>query len=84
MVIPLPCLGELFRVLTGKAGRSPAESRDAVPNWMDSFDVADSTAEALALCVDRQRDSWDALVRSVAAAAGARLLISEDINPGFT
>jgi len=30
LVVPLQCLGELFRVLTGKAGRSPDQSRDAV------------------------------------------------------
>ncbi|MCP9837252.1 PIN domain-containing protein [Cyanobium sp. N.Huapi 1H5] len=88
VVIPLQCLGELFRVLTGKAGRSPGEARDAVLSWMDAFSVADSTAKALAgamdLCVDHQLGSWDALVLSVAADAGARLLISEDLNPGFT
>lgn len=70
VVIPLQCLGELFRVLTGKAGRSPAEARDAVLSWMDSCPVVDSTAQALAgamdLCVDHQLGSWDALVLSVA------------------
>lgn len=88
VVIPLQCLGELFRVLTGKAGRSPAEARDAVLGWMDSFPVVDSTPTALAggmdLCVDHKLGSWDALVLSVAADAGARLLLTEDLNPGFT
>ena len=36
------------------------------------------------LCVDHQLGSWVALVLSVAADAGARLLLSEDLNPGFT
>jgi predicted nucleic acid-binding protein len=37
LVVPLQCLGELFRVLTGKAGRSPDQARDAVLGWMDAF-----------------------------------------------
>ena len=28
--------------------------------------------------------SWDALVLNVAAEAGARLLLTEDLNPGFS
>ena len=75
VVIPLQCLGELFRVLTGKAGRSPAEARDS---------TAQVLAGAMDLCVDHQLGSWVALVLSVAADAGARLLLSEDLNPGFT
>jgi predicted nucleic acid-binding protein len=30
LVVPLQCLGELFRVLTGKAGRSANQAQDAV------------------------------------------------------
>ena len=88
VVIPLQCLGELYRVLTAKARRDATETREAVLGWMDSYPVLESTPVALAgamdLCVDHQLGSWDALVLSVAADAGARLLISEDFNPGFT
>jgi predicted nucleic acid-binding protein len=55
---------------------------------MDSCPVLESTSSALAgamdLGVEHQLGNWDALVLSVAAAAGARLLIPEDFNPGFT
>jgi predicted nucleic acid-binding protein len=88
VVIPLQCLGELYRVLTAKARRDATETREAVLGWMDSYPVLESTPVALAgamdLCVDHQLGSWDALGLSVAADAGARLLISENFNPGFT
>ena len=36
------------------------------------------------LCVAHQLASWDALVLNVAAEGGARLLLTEDLNPGFS
>lgn len=88
VVIPLQCLGELFRVLTGKAGRTAAEAQDSVLSWMDAFPVLESNAaawrSAMDLCVAHQLSCWDALVLSVAAEGGARLLLSEDLHPGFS
>jgi len=87
LVVPLQCLGELFRVLTGKAGRSPDQARDAVLGWMDAFPLLESTATAwqgaMDLCVAHQLASWDALVLNVAAEGGARLLLTEDFHAGF-
>ena len=87
LVIPVQCLGELFRVLTGKAGRSSADVQEALLSWMDSYSLQETTAEAwrgaMDLSVVHQLSSWDALVLNVAAASGARLLLSEDLNPGF-
>ena len=54
LVVPLQCLGELFRVLTGKAGRSADQAQDAVLGWMDAFPVLESNAAwrgAMDLCV---------------------------------
>ena len=88
LVIPLQCLGELFRVLTGKAGRSALQAQEAVLSWMDAFPGLESTPAAwrgaMDLCVAHQLASWDALVLNVAAEAGARLLLTEDLNPGFS
>ena len=88
LVIPLQCLGELFRVLTGKAGRSALQAQEAVLSWMDAFPVLESTPAAwrgaMDLSVAHQLASWDALVLNVAAEAGARLLLTEDLNPGFS
>jgi predicted nucleic acid-binding protein len=36
------------------------------------------------LCVAHQLASWDALVLNVAAEGGARLLLTEDLLPGFS
>lgn len=75
LVVPLQCLGELFRVLTGKAGRSADQARDAVLGWMDAFPVLESNATAwrgaMDLCVAHQLASWDALV------------LTEDLHAGF-
>lgn len=79
LVIPLQCLGELFRVLTGKAGRPAPQAQDAVLGWMDAYTVLDSNAAAwrgaMDLCVAHQLASWDALVLNGAAEGGARLLL---------
>lgn len=88
VVLPAQTLGELSRVLTGKAKRSPSQAREAVLGWADSFDVADSTwfafQAALDLSVDHQLQMWDALILAVAAENHCRLLISEDFHNGFT
>lgn len=88
VVLPAQTLGELARVLVGKAKQAPAVARAAVLGWSDSFEVLDSTwpafAAALDLNVDHQVPMWDALVLSVAAEARCRLLLSEDFQNGFT
>ncbi len=88
VVIPAQTLGELHRVLVGKAGIAPAQARAAILSWSDAFDVADSTFEALRaaldLAADHQMPIWDALILSVAADQKCRLLLSEDFQQGFT
>lgn len=88
VVLPAQTLGELTRVLTGKARRSPAVAREAVLGWADSFEVADSSwtafQAALDLVVDHQLPMWDALILAVAAENRCRLLLSEDFQDGFT
>lgn len=88
LVVPLQCLGELFWVLTGKAGRSAPQAQEAVLGWMDAFPVLESSAAAwrgaMDLCVAHSFSSWDALVLNVAAEGGARLLLTEDLHPGFS
>jgi predicted nucleic acid-binding protein len=87
LVIPVQCLGELFRVLTGKAGRSREQAQISVLSWMDAFEIGDTTADAwrgaMDLCVAHQLSNWDALVLNVAAASGARLLLTEDMHSGL-
>ncbi|WP_058616579.1 PIN domain-containing protein [Tepidimonas taiwanensis] len=88
VVLPAQTLGELARVLIGKAKRSTDQTRLAVLDWADSYEVADSTwrafQSALDLVVDHGLSMWDALVLAVAAENRCRVLLSEDLQHGFT
>jgi predicted nucleic acid-binding protein len=88
VVLPAQTLGELARVLAGKAKQAPDAVRAAVLGWADCFEVQDSTwpafAAALDLTVDHQLPMWDALILAVTAESRCRLLLSEDFQNGFT
>ena len=88
IVLPAQTLGELYRVLVGKANRKAAAARGAVLEWSDAFEVVDSTTAcfiaALDLAVDHQLQFWDSLILAIAAHARCRMLLSEDLQPGFT
>jgi predicted nucleic acid-binding protein len=85
--IPAQALGELFRALRRKAGRSPADAFAAVSMWSATSVVEASSVEAFGnafkLAASHGFDIWDALVLSVAAGAGCDMLLSEDIHHGF-
>jgi predicted nucleic acid-binding protein len=87
-LLPVQILGELFRVLTRKAGRSPNAARSAVLRWGDTFPLIDTSSSVLLAAMDLSADhgiaSWDAVILSAAADASCRLLISEDLQDGFT
>lgn len=88
VLLPAQTLGELYRVLTGKVRRNPGKSREAILSWADSYDVADSSwaafQSALDLGVDHGLQIWDALILAVAAEHSCRLLLTEDLQHGFT
>jgi len=87
ILIPAQALGELFRVLTGKAKRKEGLARDAIMSWADSFEIADSSwsafQSAMDLAVDHGLSIWDALIMAVSAEARCRLLLTEDLQDGF-
>ena len=87
-VIPVQVLGELFNVLVRKAGKSRAVARDALLSWRDTFPVVETLPEivfaAADLATDHQFGIWDAIILSAASQAGCRLLLSEDLQEGFT
>lgn len=87
-VIPVQVLGELFNVLTRKAGTSPGEARDVLLSWRDTFAVVDTSPEVMLKAVDLAADHhfgiWDAVILSAASQAECRLLLSEDLQDGFT
>lgn len=87
-VIPVQVLGELFNVLTRKAGRSRAEAREALLSWRDSFPLLETAPQVMLAAADLATDHrlgiWDALILSAASHAGCRVLLSEDLQNGFT
>ncbi len=87
-VIPVQVLGELFNVLVRKAGRSRADARSALLGWRDTFPTIPTTPEVMLaatdLATDHRLSIWDAVVLSAASRAGCRLVLSEDLQDGFT
>lgn len=87
VVVPAQALGELFRVLTGKARRSPRAARTAVLGWCDAYEISDSThaafVAAMDLAVEHRLQLWDSLILNVAAESGCRVLLSEDLQHEF-
>jgi predicted nucleic acid-binding protein len=88
VVLPVQTLGELFNVLTRKASRSRIEARSALLMWCDAFAVADTTPDVIVaaaeLSMGHRLGIWDAVVLATASSAGCRLLLSEDLQDGFT
>lgn len=88
IVIPVQVLGELFNVLVRKAGWPSEAARSAVVEWSDAYPVIETSVAALFaagdLATDHQLSIWDSVILSVAAEAGCRLLLSEDLHSGFT
>ncbi len=85
--LPVQVLGELFRVLVGKSAFSGPEARTVVLRWQDAFPLIETTppilVAALDVAADHRLSIWDAIILSAAAAAGCRLLLSEDVQAGF-
>jgi predicted nucleic acid-binding protein len=80
-------LGELFRVLVGKAGLSAVQARAAILGWQDTFPLIETSPAILLaatdLAVHHVLSIWDGVILSAAAASGCRLLLSEDMQDGF-
>ena len=87
-LVPVQVLGELFAVLVRKAKRPRAAAATAILSWGDAFPLIETSATVLIaateLAVAHKLGIWDAIVLSAAADAGCRLLLSEDLQDGFT
>jgi predicted nucleic acid-binding protein len=87
-LVPVQALGELFTVLVRKAGKSRADAAAAVLSWGDAFPLIETSNEVLLAATDlseaHQLNLWDAVMLSAAADARCRLLLSEDLQEGFT
>ena len=87
-LLPVQTLGELFNLLVRKARRSPAKARKAILSWRDAFPLIETSVEVMLsaadLATDHQLGIWDSVILCAAAEAGCRLLLSEDLQDGFT
>ena len=87
-LLPVQALGELFNVLVRKAGWPSDRARAAVLGWRDSFALGPTTETAMLSAIDLAADHrltiWDSVMISVASENDCRLLLSEDLQDGFT
>jgi predicted nucleic acid-binding protein len=87
-IVPVQVLGELFNVLVRKGGKSRSDARDALLTWRDAFPVVETSPEVMLAAADvaaaHRLGIWDAVILSGASQAGCRLLLSEDLQEGFT
>jgi predicted nucleic acid-binding protein len=88
VVLPVQTLGELFNVLVRKAKRRPARARAAVLSWRDAYPLIETSATVMINATDLASDHgltiWDSVVLAASAEAECRLLLSEDLQEGFT
>ena len=87
-IVPVQVLGELYNVLRRRAGWTADRARGSVLAWRDSWALAPTSESAMLSAIDLAGDHrlsiWDSVVISVASEAGCRLLVSEDLQDGFT
>ena len=88
IVLSAQTLGKLFNLLVRKARRKPARARESVLNWRDAYTVIDTSAAAIVNATDLASDHglsiWDSVVLAASAEAECRLLLSDDLQDGFT
>jgi predicted nucleic acid-binding protein len=86
--VPVQALGELFHVLVRKARWQAVQARKSILEWQDTFAMIETSTSVLfaasELAVQHNIGIWDAVVLSATAAGGCRMLLSEDLQDGFT
>lgn len=87
-VVPVQALGELYNVLVRKSGWPADRARTAILSWRDAFAVAPTSEVAMIAAADLAADHrlgiWDSVMISVASEEDCRLLLSEDLQDGFS
>ncbi len=88
VVIPAQALGELYVVLVRKGRWDGAAARREAGRWAEGYALAMTTApvlfEAMELAATHRLGFWDSIMLAAAAEAGCALLLSEDLQDGFT
>jgi predicted nucleic acid-binding protein len=88
LVIPVQVLGEVFAVLRRKSGWPPDRVRQSLVDWRAIGAIVPTTEMVLLraadLAVDHLLAFWDSVIFAAAADANCRVLLSEDMQDGFT
>nr|WP_247886856.1 PIN domain-containing protein [Azospirillum sp. SYSU D00513] len=86
--IPVQVMGEVLRALLAKGKWQRREPCDAVGSWRLVYHVQDTTDAVLTGAMDLiERHGfqvWDAIILAASAEAGCGLLLSEDMQDGFS
>jgi predicted nucleic acid-binding protein len=86
-ILPLPIVGELFNACRKKKFAEIDAVAAKMGVWKVAFDCAsasiDDYLKAAQLCQQHNLQYFDALIMTVAARAGATILLSEDMQDGF-
>lgn len=88
VVVPAQVLGEFFNVLVRTGHWPRGEARAALQGWRDAFPVAETSLQVITaaadLATDHELGVWDSVILAAASQSGCRLLLSEDLQDGFT
>jgi predicted nucleic acid-binding protein len=86
--LPVQALGELFQLLVRKLKHPPAQARNAILAWRDAYTLIETSegvlVAAVELAVAHRFSFWDGAVLAAASEGGCRLLLTEDLQDGFT
>ena len=88
VLLPVQILGELYQLLLKKGKRTPPQARMAVLAWRDAYSSIETSEDVLVMAAElaatRRFSIWDGVVLAAAVKADCRLLLSEDLQAGFT
>lgn len=86
--LTLQAISEFYAAVIRKGYASPAEAEATARAWLDAFPCTAASANAvrtaLADAVAGRASYWDALLVATAAEAGCTLILTEDLQDGFT
>ncbi|HUB85435.1 MAG TPA: PIN domain-containing protein [Rhizomicrobium sp.] len=87
-ILPVQVLGELFRVLVKKGELPLVQAREIVGRWRSMVPTVDTTEAvmmaAAELASSHRLPIWDAVIFAAAASRSCSLLLSEDMQEGFS
>jgi predicted nucleic acid-binding protein len=88
LVLPLQAMGEVLMALMRKAHRDADYSVGRVRDWLMRYAWQETSEEvfrgALEIVERHKLSIWDSIILSSAHAAEASVLLSEDLQDGFT